>query len=134
LTILVFMGAWACFSTESQAGVIVLGIQDEAVREVEPNSATEAGTAAGDSADNLPENRAPARSPQGLKAIQGLANTGGCQTPTNSISGSSGAVAFAAINVAVRPPETRAFDYLRERLLALPEPALGELLDPPKSL
>jgi len=132
LTILFFVGALACFSTESRAGVIVLSIQDEAVAEVEPGSAATAGTAAGDSADDFQENREPAKDHLGLKAIQGLANMGGCQTPTNSISGSTGAFAFAAIDVALNPPEKRAFEYLREHLLTLPQPPPGELLDPPK--
>jgi len=132
LTILFFVGAMACFAAESQAGVIVLGIQDEVVREVEPNSTAEAGTASGDSTNDFPENREPAKSPLGLKAIQGLANTGGCQTPTHSTSGSTGAVAFAAIDAAISPPERRAFEYLRELVLMLPQPPIGELLDPPR--
>jgi hypothetical protein len=132
LAILVFVGAMGCVSAESQAGVILLGIQDDAVREVEPNCAAEAGTASGDSADDFQENREPAKSLPGLKAIQGLANTGGCQTPTNSMSGPTGAVAFAAIDAAVSPPEKRGFEYLRECLLTLPQPPPGELLDPPR--
>jgi len=132
LTILFFVGAWACFITDSQAGVIVLGIQDEVVCEVEPNCASEVGTSSGGSADDSQESREPAKSHVGLKAIQGLANTGGCQTPTHSTSGPSGAVAFAAIDVAVSPPEKCAFEYLRERILSLPQPPPSELLDPPK--
>ena len=132
LTILFFVGAWVCNASESQAGVIVLGIQDEAVREAEPNPPAQAGTASGDSTDDIQENREPAKGQLGLKAIQGLANTGGCQAPTNSTSGSNGAFVFAAIDVAVSPPERRAFEYLREHLLTLPDPPVGELLDPPK--
>jgi hypothetical protein len=131
LTVLFFVGALTCFSTESRAGVIVLGMQEEAVPEVQPNSAPEAGTA-GDSGNDFQQNREPAKNPLGLKAIQGLANTGGCQAPTNSTSGSSGTVACATLDAAVSRPEIRAFEYLRERLLTLPEPPLGELLDPPK--
>jgi hypothetical protein len=68
------------------------------------------------------------------KTIAGLVETnGGASTPVSSSTGQAGSAPATLVDVPAVPVVAKSFSYLRERTPQLPQPPLGELLDPPKA-
>lgn len=59
-------------------------------------------------------------------------NTGGTSAPTGSSSGSTSSASAAIFESPLASLEGSSFARLREQALGLPQPPLGELLDPPR--
>lgn len=69
-----------------------------------------------------------------IKSIPGLAETdGGASIPVSSTSGQVVSAPALLAAVPTVPACAKTFLYLRDRTPQLPQPPLGELLDPPKA-
>jgi hypothetical protein len=68
------------------------------------------------------------------KTIAGLVETnGGASIPVSSSTAQAGSAPATLVDVPAAPVAAKSFSYLRERTPQLPQPPLGELLDPPKA-
>jgi hypothetical protein len=68
------------------------------------------------------------------KTIAGLVETnGGASIPVSSSTGQAGSAPATLVDVPAVPVAAKSFTYLRERTPQLPQPPLGELMDPPKA-
>ncbi len=68
------------------------------------------------------------------KTIAGLVETnGGASIPVSSSTGQAGSAPATLVDEPAVPVAAKSFSYLRERTPQLPQPPLGELLDPPKA-
>jgi hypothetical protein len=141
-TILSIFAAACVFSAaESQAGVIVWTqescIQGQVDQTSDMIDLALAGSGSS-SATQLPiteqsEKRDRDQTARRAKAIAGLVeSSGGASIPVNSSTGQAGSAPAALTAVPPAPVAAKSFSYLRERTPQLPQPPLGELLDPPK--
>jgi hypothetical protein len=138
--------AAACFfsAAESRAGVIVPWANearnqgqahDESVGTID--LALEGSSSS--SSEQLPvsernEKRDGDQNVRRGKMIAGLVETnGGASIPVSSSTGQAGSAPATLVDVPAVPVAAKSFSYLRERTPQLPQPPLGELLDPPKA-
>jgi hypothetical protein len=140
----IFVVVCACSAAESRAGVIVPWshesrgqgrVHDEADGLID---FALAGTGSSSSSqvpisEQSEKNGREQASPR-HQSIAGLVETnGGASAPVSSSTAQAGSASAALVAVPTVPVAAKSFSYLRERTLQLPQPPLGELLDPPKA-
>jgi len=133
LSIIAVAGALSFSAMEAQAGVILPWVQEGAATELSlPIDGAGSSSAPEQPVSDSRQERESHKVP-GMKAFDGLAETGGASAPSSGTAGPTSSVAIAILDLPATPLVTRAFGYLREHTLQLPQPPPGELLDPPKA-
>ena len=138
--------AAACLfsAAESRAGVIVPWTQDGRAHEQRDNQSgnlvdLSLSGSSSSSTTQIPiteqnEKRDSDRTAHRQKSIAGLVeSSGGASIPVSSSTGQAGSAPALVTAVPAVPAAAKSFSYLRERTPQLPQPPLGELLDPPKA-
>jgi hypothetical protein len=134
LSIVAVAAALCWSSSEANAGVILPWVQDSSATAVDYTfDGAGSSSAPSEPAPGPTVNEKESRKVAGMRALDGLVETGGASAPPTGTAGQMTSAAVAILQVPMALPVTRSFGYLRETTPQLPQPPLGELLDPPKA-
>lgn len=133
---LAVVGVLSLSAGEARAGIIVPWAQQPASASVDfIFDAAGAASTVEQPVSDVPANREADENSLRLKAPDGLVqtNAGGAAAPVSGSIGSAGGAPAAIFDSPALATVSCSFGYLRESAPQLPQPLLGEMLDPPRA-
>jgi hypothetical protein len=135
LSVIAVLGALSFSAVEAQAGVILPWAQEGAAADFSLPLEGAGSSSAPEKpvSDSQKQRESDHKQLTGMVSFDGLAETGGATSPVSNAPGPAASPVGTVLAAPASPPGACSFRYLREQRLQLPQPPLGELLDPPKA-
>jgi hypothetical protein len=132
-SVAVVVGALLFVTSEVRAGIILPLAHDAVRAEIALPTDNASSSAPAEPASDSNRHQRHDQEPVGISGLNGPGQTGGASAPVSSIAGSAASGAVATLEAPMTPRAACTFRALREQRVQLPQPPLGELLDPPKA-